>query len=115
MSRRWSLVVLALWAHFNGRVIISTVGIPLCGSHLNGLSLFLTGFMAFMDAFCGAVQIENFGVRRTPVKAVSKTLALAPSYIDVSFPRPSFSPCLGILVTWLLIDPLLTEPFIDYL
>ena len=32
-------------------------------------------------------------------------------YIDVSFPRPSSSPCLGILVYWLLIDSvLLTEP-----
>ena len=33
-------------------------------------------------------------------------------YIDVSFPRPSSSPRLGILVTWLPIDPiLLIKPF----
>ncbi len=32
-------------------------------------------------------------------------------YIDVSFPRPSSSPRLRILVAWLPIDPvLLTEP-----
>jgi len=32
-------------------------------------------------------------------------------YIDVSLPRPSSSPCLGILVHWLPIDSvLLTEP-----
>jgi len=32
-------------------------------------------------------------------------------YIDVSFPRPSLSPRLGILVHWLPIDSvLLTEP-----
>jgi hypothetical protein len=34
-----------------------------------------------------------------------------PMYIDVSFPRPSPRPRLGILVHWLLIDSvLLTEP-----
>ncbi len=90
MSHHWSLMVLALRARFNGRVIILTVGIPLCGSHLNGLSLFLTGFMAFMDAFCGAVRTESFGVRRTPVKAVSKTLALAPSQRDLYRVRSVF-------------------------
>ena len=32
-------------------------------------------------------------------------------YIDVSFPQPSSSPRLGILVHWLLIDSvLLTKP-----
>jgi hypothetical protein len=35
-------------------------------------------------------------------------------YIDMSFPRPSLRPRLGILVTWLLIDLiLLTESITD--
>ena len=37
--------------------------------------------------------------------------SLGAIYIDVSFPRPSSSPHLGILVHWLLIDSvLLTKP-----
>ena len=63
----------------------------------------------------------SFLVRRIGAAAVTALLqtlvrgsaepSLGPIYIDVSFPRPSSSPCLGILVHWLPIDSvLLTEP-----
>ena len=58
-------------------------------------------------------------LNRITVTALLQTLvrgsaepSLGAMYIDVSFPRPSSRPRLGILVTWLLIDlVLLTKSF----
>ena len=69
-----------------------------------------------MDILLGAIGVwlDNIDI----VTALLQTLvrgsaepSLGPMYIDVSFPRPSSSPRLGILVHWLPIDSvLLTEP-----